>query len=46
MVKVIVSEFNRVEGNRYFDSESQTSFEIDHTTQVSRRMIQTGPARQ
>jgi hypothetical protein len=34
-LKVIVSEFNKVEGNRYFDSESQTSFEIDHTTQVS-----------
>lgn len=34
-VKVIVSEFNKVEGNRYFDSESQTSFEIDHITQVS-----------
>ena len=32
---MIVSEFNKVEGNRYFDSESQTSFEIDHTTQVS-----------
>ncbi|KAJ6136243.1 hypothetical protein N7512_001403 [Penicillium capsulatum] len=33
--EVIVSEFNKVEGNRYFDPESQTSFEVDHTTQVS-----------
>jgi len=33
-VEVIVSEFNKVEGNRYFDTESQTSFEIDHITQV------------
>lgn len=32
--KVIVSEFNELEDNRYFDPESQTSFEIDHTTQV------------
>ncbi|KAJ5363496.1 F-actin-capping protein subunit alpha [Penicillium cataractarum] len=33
--EVIVSEFNKVEGNRYFDTESQTSFEIDHTTQTA-----------
>lgn len=32
--EVIVSEFNKLEGNRYFDTESQTSFEIDHITQV------------
>lgn len=32
--KVIVSEFNKLEGNRYFDPESQTSFELDHVTQV------------
>ncbi|KAJ5923839.1 hypothetical protein N7466_008026 [Penicillium verhagenii] len=33
--EVIVSEFNKLEGNRYFDSESQTSFEVDHTTQTA-----------
>lgn len=33
-VQVIVSEHNRLEGNRYFDVESQTSFEVDHVTQV------------
>ncbi|KAJ5974639.1 hypothetical protein N7481_011849 [Penicillium waksmanii] len=33
--EVIVSEFNKVEGNRYFDPESQTSFEIDHITQTA-----------
>ncbi|KAJ5172050.1 subunits of heterodimeric actin filament capping protein Capz [Penicillium capsulatum] len=33
--EVIVSEFNKVEGNRYFDPESQTSFEVDHTTQTA-----------
>lgn len=32
--EVIVSEFNKLEGNRYFDVESQTSFEVDHVTQV------------
>jgi hypothetical protein len=32
--QVIVSEFNKLEGNRYFDVESQTSFEVDHVTQV------------
>lgn len=31
---MIVSEFNKLEGNRYFDVESQTSFEVDHVTQV------------
>ncbi|KAL4760589.1 F-actin-capping protein subunit alpha [Aspergillus foveolatus] len=31
--EVIVSEFNKLEGNRYFDVESQTSFEVDHITQ-------------
>lgn len=36
MVKVIVSEFNKLEGNRYFDVESQTSFEVDHVTQVGK----------
>lgn len=34
--KVIVSEFNRLEDGRYFDVESQTSFEVDHVTQVRR----------
>jgi capping protein alpha len=33
--EVIISEFNRLEGNRYFDSERQTSFEIDHITQTA-----------
>ncbi|KAJ5522734.1 F-actin-capping protein subunit alpha [Penicillium frequentans] len=33
--EVIVSEFNKLEGNRYFDSESQTSFEMDHITQTA-----------
>lgn len=32
--QVVVSEFNKLEGNMYFDVESQTSFEVDHTTQV------------
>ncbi|PLB41278.1 F-actin-capping protein subunit alpha [Aspergillus candidus] len=31
--EVIVSEFNRLEDGRYFDVESQTSFEVDHVTQ-------------
>lgn len=29
-----MSEFNRLEDGRYFDVESQTSFEVDHVTQV------------
>ncbi|KAJ5805331.1 hypothetical protein N7474_011218 [Penicillium riverlandense] len=33
--EVLVSEFNKLEGNRYFDTESQTSFEVDHTTQTA-----------
>ncbi|GFF47527.1 LOW QUALITY PROTEIN: F-actin capping protein alpha subunit, putative [Aspergillus udagawae] len=32
--EVIVSEFNKLEGSRYFDVETQTSFEVDHVTQV------------
>ncbi|KAJ5729515.1 F-actin-capping protein subunit alpha [Penicillium malachiteum] len=35
VAQVIVSEFNKVEGNRYFDSENQTSFEVDHTAQTA-----------
>jgi capping protein alpha len=31
---VIVSEFNRLDDGRYFDIESRTSWEFDHTTQV------------
>lgn len=31
---MIVSEFNRLDGGRYFDVESQTSFEFDHVSQV------------
>ncbi|KAJ5881414.1 uncharacterized protein N7529_000086 [Penicillium soppii] len=33
--EVILSEFNALEDNRYFDPESQTSFEVDHTTQTA-----------
>ncbi|KAJ5505170.1 WASH complex F-actin capping protein alpha subunit [Penicillium fimorum] len=33
--EVIVSAFNELEDNRYFDPESQTSFEVDHTTQTA-----------
>ncbi|KAK4866127.1 hypothetical protein LT330_008867 [Penicillium expansum] len=33
--EVIVSGFNELEDNRYFDPESQTSFEVDHTTQTA-----------
>ena len=32
--QVIVSEFNKLEGNRYYDTESQTSFEVDHVAGV------------
>ncbi|OOF98875.1 hypothetical protein ASPCADRAFT_204587 [Aspergillus carbonarius ITEM 5010] len=31
--EVLISEYNKLEGNRYFDVESQTSFEVDHITQ-------------
>ncbi|KAL4921494.1 F-actin-capping protein subunit alpha [Aspergillus aurantiobrunneus] len=31
--EVIVSEFSKLDGNRYFDVESQTSFEVDHIAQ-------------
>ncbi|OJJ77910.1 hypothetical protein ASPBRDRAFT_112030 [Aspergillus brasiliensis CBS 101740] len=31
--EVLISEYNKLEGNRYFDVESQTSFEVDHVTQ-------------
>ena len=34
MGQVVISEFNKLEGNRYYDVESQTSFEVDHITQV------------
>ncbi|KAJ5933278.1 hypothetical protein N7516_007767 [Penicillium verrucosum] len=33
--EVIVSGFNELEDNRYFDPESQTSFGVDHTTQTA-----------
>lgn len=33
--QVIVSEFNRLDGNRYFDVESSTSFDFDHVTQTA-----------
>lgn len=32
--QVIVSEHNALGDNRYFDTASQTSFQVDHTTQV------------
>ncbi|KAL3469691.1 F-actin-capping protein subunit alpha [Aspergillus californicus] len=31
--EVIVSSFNKLEDNRYFDVESQTSFQVDHSRQ-------------
>lgn len=31
---MIVSSFNKLDGNRYYDVESQTSFEFDHVSQV------------
>lgn len=34
--EVIVSEHNALGDNRYFDTASQTSFQVDHTTQVRR----------
>lgn len=37
--QVIVSEFNRLDGDRYFDVESSTSFEFDHITQVRCRAL-------
>ncbi|OKL60857.1 hypothetical protein UA08_03300 [Talaromyces atroroseus] len=33
--EVIVSEFNRLDGDRYYDVESSTSFEFDHITQTA-----------
>ena len=33
--KVIISKYNRLRDGRYFDSESNTSFDFDHVTQVS-----------
>ncbi|KAJ9296174.1 hypothetical protein DTO271G3_5315 [Paecilomyces variotii] len=33
--EVIVSEFNKLDGNRYYDVESSTSFEFDHVTQTA-----------
>lgn len=32
--QVIVSEHNALGDNRYFDSASQTSFQVDHASQV------------
>lgn len=32
--QVIVSSFNKLEDGRYYDVESQMSFEFDHVTQV------------
>lgn len=33
--KVIISKYNQLPDGRYFDSESNTSFDFDHVTQVS-----------
>jgi capping protein alpha len=33
---VVISPYNRLEDGRYFDSESRSSWEFDHVTQVSR----------
>jgi hypothetical protein len=32
--QVIVSEHNSLGDNRYFDSASQTSFQVEHSSQV------------
>lgn len=37
--KVLVSQYNSLEGNRYFDTASQTSFELDQATQVRRQIL-------
>lgn len=34
--KVIISKYNRLPDGRYFDTESNTSFDFDHVKQVSR----------
>jgi capping protein alpha len=34
--QVIVSSHNTLEGDRYYDVDSSSSFTFDHTTQVSR----------
>lgn len=34
--QVVVSEFNRLDDDRYYDVENNTSFEFDHVTQVRR----------
>ena len=33
--QVLISRYNRLPDGRYFDTESETSFEFDHITQVS-----------
>lgn len=33
--QVIVSEHNSLGDNRYFDSASQTSFQVEHSSQVT-----------
>lgn len=33
-LQVVVSPYNSLDGDRYFDVESATSFAFDHTTQV------------
>lgn len=34
MQQVLISEHNSLGNNRYFDTSSQTSFEVDHASQV------------
>lgn len=36
LVQVIVSEYNKLDEEKYYDSESHTSFVFDHVTQVCR----------
>ena len=44
--QVLLSPYNGLEDERYYDAESQTSFVVDHTTQVllSRRSAPARPA--
>lgn len=34
ILQVIISEYNKLDDGRYYDVESQTSFDFDHVTQV------------
>lgn len=37
--QVIISSYNSLGEDRYYDAESQTSFSFDHTTQVRLRAL-------